>query len=468
MAINHEGKYFIPGTLVKGRLRQSWEELRDIASYIDNNEINILLGDESGNTSNTKPVAPSRGILRFSDFISEKRETQTLHRIRMDECKGTVAKGALLIMETPFAPGEKVCFHGSIDFIATSQDETSKRIGYIEKGLRWITSLGSERTVGFGKFVNVAVNQNIKQVQPTAIPKMTANNLNDRLCLVIRPKKPFCIAKRRVNENLFESEIFIPGSVIKGTLASTWLQILGKIREIIDINECLDSSRKELCKHFNKIRFCHAFPAKLSSLKRPVSPPLSLVKVKDIKSYYDVALYDKPILIDGKAPKFDIDWKDISDVNNDFGWPDLSNSKELRVRTAIDRDKRKAKEEKLFAYEMIIPTDLHWLSFIDIGSVPQNERHAVEEQLRGLFVHGLNGLGKTKASASVDLKEYSYIKPVFESSTNPIDNQYIVTLQTQAILCNPDDLSETSDRCDLFKAYKDVWKQISDSSLLLE
>jgi CRISPR/Cas system CSM-associated protein Csm3 (group 7 of RAMP superfamily) len=550
MAENHEGKYSIPGTLVKGRLRQSWEELKDLtsSSFITCSEINNLLGLKSGNsedTDNTIPVTPSRATLKFSDFIcKEEKQTRDLHRIKMDEEKGTVKKGALLIMETPFAPGEEAKFSGEISFFAEDKAEVDKIIGYIDKGLRWITSLGSDRTVGFGKFINVE----IKEITPKGEVQIKDSQAEDgKLCLIITPKTPFCIAKRKIHSNLFESEIFIPGGVIKGTIASAWGQLLGKsIEDGIDEefdDSWFDDSRKKLCKNFNKIRFYHAFPAKKCKLCRPVTPPLSLVKVDD-KSYYDVVLYDKPVLINGlllsvglelkddldnnlvscalkhefaekeitlskdavvlvedagnrwqindgqkvyiirkekaskaseevdqlniyicKAPAFDIDWKDYSDVNKDFGQPDLP--KELRVRTAIDKTKRKAEEDKLFAYEMIIPTGFHWLSWIDMGCVPEDERKAVEEQLRGLLAYGLNGLGKTKADACVNLKEPSHIKPVHGSKLEPIDGQYIVTLQTPAILCNPGKLNETSSKDDLSEAYKCVWNQISGSSLSL-
>jgi len=547
MAENHEGKYSIPGTLVKGRLRQSWKELKEMASYISDPEINDLLGLKSGNsedTDNTIPVTPSRAILKFSDFIcKEKKETRDLHRIKMDEEKGTVKKGALLIMETPFAPGEKADFYGTISFIAKDEEKANEIKGYIDKGLRWITSLGSDRTVGFGKFINVEfIKVDIKDISPKEEVQINASQAEDgKLCLIITPKTPFCIAKRKIHSNLFESEIFIPGGVIKGTIASVWGQLLEEKGEFV-IDENSDKDRKNLCKHFNNIRFYHTFPAENSKLCRPVTPPLSLVKVDD-KSYYDVVLYKEPILINGlllsvgpelqddldnnivsdtlirkfvekeitlskdavvlvedagnrwkindgqkvyiirkeraseevdklniyicKAPAFSIDWKDSSDVKKCFGWADLSNSKELRVRTAIDKTKRKAEEDKLFAYEMIIPTGFHWLSWIDMGLVPKCEREAVERQLNELLSYGLNGLGKTKVSASVTLKEPSFIQPVKESKLESLDGQYIVTLQTPAILCNPNELSETSNKDNLSKAYDDVWKQISDCSLSL-
>ena len=43
---------------------------------------------------------------------------------------------------------------------------------------------------------------------------------------MITPRSPFCIARRQVSPNLFESDDVIPGGVIKGCVASTWDALL--------------------------------------------------------------------------------------------------------------------------------------------------------------------------------------------------------------------------------------------------
>jgi len=467
MAINHEGKYSIPGTLVKGKLREAWEELAGIApSSISEDKITFLLGEESGNEENRGAVNPIRGILRFSEFISEKKATQTFSRIRMNKETGTVDKGALLIMETPFRSGEKACFHGTIGFASSGQPEIAKIRDYIDKGLRWTSSFGSEQTVGFGKLISVGISEDIKAIQLTQADDSLLED--DKIALVIIPRAPFCIAKRRISKNLYESEEFISGGMIKGTIASVWSQLIGK-SEGVEIDKDFDKDREELCRYFDKIRFTHAFPARAYNFKRPVRPPLSLVKFDKDEPYCDVARCGKPVLMikndKYKAPAFDIDWKNSSDVNNDFGWAELQ--KELRVRTAIDSSKRRAKEKELFAYEMVVPTGFHWLGWIDLGLVCEDDRQKVSSQLGELLVYGLKGLGKTKASANVEPKVASSIQPQHFSHLNPVDDQYILTLQTPAILCDPEELDETSGRDKLFGSYKIAWDQLSDNSLSL-
>jgi len=466
MAENHKGKYYIPGSLIKGRLKQSWEELNDAVDYIKKKEIKNLLGKGSGNIENKEDaVNPKRGLLIFSDFTSEKKEAYILHRIRMDDKRGAVDTGALLVMETPFAPGEKACFHGTIKYLVTDEAKAAKIRIFIEKGLRWTISLGSHRTVGFGKLINVAISQTVNQLQIDDV-EATENvyQNNEKLGIVIQPKAPFCIAKRRVSQNLFESETVIPGSIIKGAIASMWGQLLEKGSDLT-ISENTDSQRTELSKYFEKIRFRHAFPAESSRHIRPVTPPLSLCKELKDKDFYDVVMHNNPILINEKAPNFDVDWKKRSDVDKDFGW--TTPQMELRVRTKIERSKRKAEKNKLFAYEMVIPDEIHWLSWIDLGHVPENDRDSVKKQLSSLLAFGLNGWGKTKVSADVTLKDTNSIKPKYKSQQTSINGQHIITLQTPAILCDPRMLNETSGQLELLDAYKATWNQLSNDSLTL-
>jgi hypothetical protein len=54
---------------------------------------------------------------------------------------------------------------------------------------------------------------------------------------------------------------------------------------------------------------------------------------------------DKEIRL-GTRP-FAIDWKNGGSVQAEFGWAELQ--RELRVRTAIDRERRRAKDDQLFA-----------------------------------------------------------------------------------------------------------------------
>jgi hypothetical protein len=463
MARTKDGKPYLPETLVIGRLRQSLNELSEATSgsFIKKEEIYDLLGPEPDKKKSG--VEPERKRLQITDFMATSQGgNDTLYRIRMDKERGAVATGAYLVIDSPFAPGDKVSFMGTISYILPDGEKDTVR-DKIEKGLLWTTSFGAQRTIGFGRLIDVKV------VQENALSsEIECDTKGAYFRLVIRPDKPFCIAKRKVDENLFESEEIIPGGVIKGSLASTWgMLVKGKGPDAV-INQDFDESRKALAENFNKIRFTHAFPVNKEQKKRPTVFPLSLVRYT-VKSgneektvLGDVARIDKPGLLGNPtaAPAFSIDWKrSRGDVFKRFGWPELS--MELRVRTAMDRSTRASKEKHLFAYEMVVPDGHEWAAMIDLSRVT-GDREKVITQLMDLLGYGMNNWGKTKCHAETAVTRME--APVVEE---PKDGLYIITLQTPAILCDPAGLSEASGQKELFGAYSAVWKELSDSSLEL-
>jgi hypothetical protein len=469
MAINSNGKYYIPGTLVKGKLRDALNDLRDATGGTFFSCPDELLGGLSENKLGTTTVDPDRSQLRISDFVHEgSPEIKVLNRIRIDETRQAVVSGAIQMVDSPFGAGEKVCFRGTMAFNVAFEEDGKDIVEKISAGLRWITSLGSNRTIGFGKLINVSM-IDVSMIDVSMIeelPKESAkaiSTVKESITMVISPTSPFCIAKRRVAKNLFESDIVIPGGLIRGVIASDWGRLKNRGQNI-DIDEGFDSERPELSKYFNSIRFRHAFPTTNILNCRPIVPPLSLVKSgdKDDKKYYDVALSQGVILIGGKAPAFSIDWKDRSDVDTDFGWPELR--RELRVRTAIDGESRKSKNEQLFAYEMIVPDGHGWVSCVDMSLVPERDRGNVLEQLQGLLVNGLNGWGKAKTTASVRFKE-SVEEPYHIKTSAEL---LVITLQTPALLCNREQLNEKSCRVDLTKLYGQIWTELSEGKLELK
>lgn len=459
MAVDSKGRYYIPGSLIKGKLREAWSDLQDAAD----GEVIVVpekwLGDSSENKENKiTAVDPYRGVVHFSDFIHEGISRQdTLHRIKINEELGTVETGQLQVIESPFAAGEKVCFHGRISFIEADEKTLNKVSTAIEIGLRWMTNVGAYRTIGFGRLVNVAISRIPATVAVTE--KSLANN-PAHITMTITPSAPFCISRRRLSRNLFESDSVIPGGVIRGAIASSWGAFINK-GLCPEINAEFDPARPELCRHFDTIRIRHAFPMRVEKEERPIKPPLSLVKI-DKKGYYDVALCSDPTLIDGKAPEFSIDWKDRSNVDTDFHWAEPE--RELRVRTAMEQKFRKAKDEQLFAYEMIVPDGHKWCSVVDLNHVPDDERPLLIEQLRELLSHGLNGWGKTKVSSNVQIDDCK----MEDLNIKHFSGFYIVTLQTPAIFCDPLTFTEGSGKDELYATYSNVWEQISGGALKLK
>lgn len=467
MARDSAGQYYLSFSLVRGRLRQSWVELNEATADAlpAQGEIDDLLGPSSEKITDREP---QRGRLLFSDFRHKGNSEQSgiLHRIRIDSARGAAVKGALQVIESPFAAGQHVPFTGTISFRVSTAAEADRIRSLLVSGLRWTANFGAERTVGFGRLVNVEVlgeDRQLIDVTPAPVSASGAAVLH----LAIRPLAPFCIAKRRVSPNLFESDTILSGGVLRGALATTLKSQCGLARDAaIDAN--VPSPWQELGAHFNHIRFTHAFPAPeyvKRVLYRPVVAPLSLVK-DAAGNLYDVALCERPGLIGTplRAPSFAVDWKESDDVAASFGW--AAPGRELRVRTAIDRTRRRAEDEKLFAYDMVVPTGCLWYGTVDLRQVPAGPaRAAVETQLRTLLSRGLWSIGKTKAAAEVDI--LPSIDPHYPSTLDLIDNLWVVILQTPALLCDSAPLNEESGGEELFAAYDAVWQEMSGGTLRL-
>ena len=448
--------------MIKGKLRQAWEELRSAAGPAFNPEIRSLLGDQSADSQNSvTSVEPIRGRLHFEDFVdSSNRAPEIRYRISIDEDRGSVRKGAYQVLEAPYAVGEQITFTGQIHYRAVDQNDSNLIKQYIETGLRWITSVGAERTIGFGQLVEVSVSET------SPAPSASSRSLivptgSEKLELKIIPQSPFCLSRRRISNNLFESETIIPGTAIKGSLACSWRTLIGLNPNGAVING-MDNARLQLCEHFDKFRITHAFPAPTGQAFRPVVAPLSLVKVN--KNLYDVGLFDGPALIGNPptAPEFAVDWKSHDDVQQLFGWANLE--RELRVRTSIDSSRRKVKDEQLFAYDMVVPQGEAWYCQIDLNAVPEHDRAQVESQLHDLLSQDLRGLGKTKSRVKVEILTGGAVPPKHISQSAPRDDVWVVTLQTPTLLCDPTKLPQAS----LLTAYDEVWSQLSTQSLRLK
>lgn len=459
MARDWRGRRSLPGTLIKGKLREAWTEMQETVPTFDV-RIDELLGRRTGNRADggAPAVAPHRGRLRFSDFEDERPDASSgsRYRIRIDPELGSVAKGAYQVIEAPYKAGERVVFRGTIRFVAADGHEAGQVASGVERGLRWITALGAARTIGFGRLLGASIEVT------TAEAELAFAGRGDMLPLALTPESPFCVAARRITDNLFESQDRIPGGVLKGAFVSTWMALIGKPTDTL-VDAATDPARPDLCQQFDKVRFTHAFPAPAGSMLRPVQYPLSVVQVRDGGgSFYDVALSSGPGLIRGEVPDFDVDWKNAAPVRDHFGI--IEPKRELRIRTAIDPDLRRAAEHDLFAYEAVVPEGCVWLGSIDLGLVPTN-RDGVRAQLLEVLRHGLRDIGKTKASATVALP--AALRPKFDALVEPIDgSHWVVTLQTPAILTDPDDLRGAGDR-QCKNAYNEVWRELSGENLEL-
>lgn len=452
VARNHNNQVYIPGTLVSGKIRQSLEELQDA---IKNENTPVWFAPDQDNwlgKSSENDFAKTKRLF-FSDFVLDGDDPLpiTRYRIEIDAERGSVSKHQLAMLESPFVSGETYTFTGQVHFFSSPEKAAVIR-QHLNAAIKWFSHLGAFRSIGFGQIENAAITKiNDAEILPntTSIP-VKLSSVPVRIGLCIQPEYPFCLAGKPNANNLFNSDIIIPGGAIKGCIATTWNHLLAQQKGRIDST---DARYKELRENFSKLRISHAFPGHVNN-KRPVVAPLSLVKTSKTSAFYDVAQLNRPCLIGDQPPDFAVDWKDTGETLKDYPWPYIrfkdwgwdSLKSELRVRTAIDREKLRSKESELFAYEQIIPDGKHWYSELDLSRIVDAQtRGIVLEQLRALCTQGVIGLGKTKTPLQIEFIEH--IEPVILNNLNPIDNNlWLITLQTDTLLGSPDKLDESNSK----------------------
>ena len=455
------GNLFIPGTHIAGKLREAWEALNSILeggqgveSIPSKSEISCLLGDPAADGDFT----PRRKKIHFSDFISLETSTGGFrNRIQIEEHRKAANQGSLLTIEATFGSGRTITFNGLLQFDTPHKEDIFHIQQQIQCGMQWIAQIGAFRTIGFGELVDIQMGApRITKVQTSVRKWQGATELD----LIIEPSEPFCIAGRPATDNIFESSVDIPGGIIKGCIANKINHLLGNPSDakIAPGQTCLAN----ICKHFHQIRITHGFPS-ASCFKRPVRPPLSLVKADDL---FDVALLENPCLINDRAPEFQVDWKDDSDVNSLFGWPKLK--KDLRVRTAIDSETLRSADNQLFAYEMIIPDEHCWLARVHLDeTIAAEDRDAVLNELSALLENRLLGLGKSKVSSRISVNPPGTVVDVQNIGDVDrllgVDKLWSISLQSPALLAAPEYLSIVGSRKTLFEGYRVAWEELCPS-----
>ena len=449
MARNAKNEAVLHDRHIKGKLRDAWRELAaDLKVPVDD-----WLGYAGANRQNSSgDFRPRTGLIQVKDFTGPViGETDPRIRIQIDSERRAAQEHMLQMIESPFDSGDRLVFRGVIECEDGVDVQFAMRA--ITAGLYWAGTCGGMRTSGFGRIVSV----NLK-VDGKPRATVLTDSGTDRLWVWLTTSDSVCVTESRAMDNLYVSGQTLPGGVIKGALASTWLRALGK-EGLVRADS--DSTKPQLSAHFDKIRFSHGrVTRKDRTASLALVPPLSIGRTGT--SYRDFALCSD-IHADGtEAVTFEPDWK-ISDrlaMGRRFGSEHMPT--ELRVRTAIDPTKRRAADSQLFAWQVIVPKEEQgWTSCIDCGAVPEQDRATVRSQLLSLLSRPIRYVGKTKATLNVELLEY---KP-----TQSIDRAdvYVLTLQTPALLGNPDSLTEAHSGDVLLKAYAADFATMSNGALKL-
>lgn len=444
---NPAGELIFPGSLLKGRLRDGLRILHGLApDAIPNPE--TWLGPES------QPSGRFNTRLHLSDgrVLTPPLDGRRT-RVQIDPQRLAASENMLQVVAQPFPSGSTVDVAAELTFHA--HNESSADVARIvTKAFLFTGAAGGYTTVGFGEITGVSV---VPAAAPTpALPAVDA----DILALQLTTADLLCVTSHaHPADNLFEATATIPGSALKGAIASLWCRLLQRSEGMISAET--DASRKELAANFHLVRFSHAVPSDNPGII-PVEIPLSLAD-----SGADFALHASPPVTLTEAPKFQPDWKDPYPERIRPSFPRPNIKKELRVRTAIDPNSRRAADSQLFSQELIVPTGLYWQVTVDFGAIEDTTtRAAARQQLTALIAGGIPGVGKTKARMVIS---YPASAPAQEPPNNPApkDGLYVLTLQTPALLSDPRSLIRARASHDLHRAYSDYFASVAGPSLTL-
>lgn len=447
----------LPGSLIKGNLRHSWEQLHQITNLPEKGEIDHWLGTPSPESSDD---APKRGLLVFakewSDLQWQKnRDTHKRFRIKIDQATGAVEDGALMAIESPYAAGESITFTGHID-AELNKDEGKKLKQMLEKGLGFIPALGALKGNGFGQIIKVAVTTGQTKVnhKPFANQHLTLQPIGLRII----PEQPFCFAKPAIGkENHFETENHIPGGALVAAIA----------QRISNQPERWPT----LAENLEHLHFTHALPVQAGGKKRPIKLPLSIVKID--QHYLNIAQNSLSDTQSEEPPIFNIDWKP-----DDWATPlarynplvdnnaPTEPTKVLDIRTAISKEDGRAEHSNLFSMEMVSPKGFHWLANLNpSATIELTTWQTILQELHELLQQPLTHLGKTKTSAQVVFEE-PYLYTCKEAGHQ--DGKVAIYLQSPTrLLPTGFHSAGTNHGHKLKQDYQAAWHELSAGSLKL-
>lgn len=442
----------INGSLIKGNIRHALEYFSDLLEKSDahtpitREDVKCWFG-EAGIEDHEGEGKRSR--VDF-DFHWKARDPGAVgdharYRIQIESDTGSVARGSLMAAQVPYTTGDQPAFIGAIQGLFDNEKDAEKFEDWLRKALDYISAIGAQKGVGLGRIARWELKP------PSSGPRYGIRITLDR---------PFCIARPILpGGNRYVSEAFIPGNVLKGAIANS----IPDWKDLLD----LDEKGKDLI-------ITHAQPASPLAPERKIPLPLSLAACNG--EIFDLALFDQPGLIQqpkgtALAPVFQPDWKgcDWAEAERCFRPGGATPPRWLSVRTRIEAGSNVAQEGELFSFECIDPSDHVWCADLDLPSDPGPDPEALRQQLQGLFRQSVDGIGKTKARAKIEVLEHPFFEPPKADQLKPVHGEYyLVLLCSKARLLPPKlDLRPTNGEQELRKAYAQYWDDASDGALTL-
>jgi hypothetical protein len=485
-ARNAAGEYYLAGTLVKGKLKEAWKELEEVGpDELCKWNWMSWLGKEP---SKDEDWTSERGLVQFTDFLyagADAREiekkTAILYRVEKDDVTEAVASGQNQMISTPFLSNGLYQFKGRIWSIMSDAEATDLESS-LNHGLKWVSSIGADHTVGFGVVADIKVTRLAETDYERTIGKVDAPDA-DVWGIALKPEGPLVIVGKRIADNIFESQQEIPGGVLKGALADAILRIYGSSeRDVAALAQHTACEMLDLCREFSKIRVLFAKPVEEGQRQRWGPIPASVVTIGKENKLVDVAIKDIPSNEQGTA--FQIDWKSQECEDAEKQFKIVKVPYELRVRTQIDSVARSAADANLFAYRMAAPRALvpekkgnaieiklksyEWLTLISFDRITDAEvKKRVKEQLGNLITkYGIPGVGKLKTYCTAKRVQVEPHAANLQVDKEQELHRWVITLQTPALLCNVDAIQSGFSKA--HDAYDSYWADLSDHNLTLE
>lgn len=459
---NWEGRLALPASHIRGKLKEAMSEIQTLAP-VKNPTCAELFGAVSRNEINqTGSYDPQRGILKISDFIVDETFPDSIRtRIRIESDRGTAHEGAIMISESPFPSGKDTKWHGTVEFFA-GDSEKAGILENIKHAFLFLHAVGADKTVGYGCVKKVEFGNPVEPATVTAPFQASPRN---GFSLSLTPTEPFIIGGVRHMENIFTSETIISGSIIKGSFAAGLNRLAGNTltMPIDETNQKIQEKWPMLARYFSRLRFLQAIPSHDNRF-RPCIKPLSGVQYAG--KYRDIAFDDvDSCYADHETPiAFQIDWKETpAGLPPEYHQPELSYHPV--TRTAIDGETRKANDSQLYSFHMLSPQkDVFWNSDILFPvAMPAADQAGLSRELCEVCTSALRYIGKRQSIFNV---EWQAGVPSFDpEKLNRNASRFAVTLQSPALLINPEDLAKTADSVfddheKLKNLYSDYWKSI--------
>jgi hypothetical protein len=480
----------LPGNLVRGLLRHAWLEFaeQDPAWH---QHIARWLGPEPRAARDPhKPVAdyqPDRRARLAFDALwpadRSGRPDRFRHRIRVEPDTGAVSGGGLMIVESPFGPGETISFSGHIEVRPPAAEAAAARPDapdctgaaelatlrrQLEQGLAWIGAVGGLKGVGFGRLLRAEVDPATAPApRPLRVPATaraaTAQPADLVIGLRLRPQAPFCFPEpgpKGTLGNRYRSADSIPGAALKGALARIWpvAGAWGRLREA----------------YFDGLRITAAVPVQRGGVEaRPLAVPYSLAMVERENGIdpLDLALDPERMHRYPRVPLLQPDWKDkhrqLAHRHCGHGEPP---EHRLVVQNAIDRDTGTVDYDQdlaaglLYSLETIAHDKHLWLANLCVPGVDPADRADLVSALETLLGQGLAPLGKTGIAADIDRIDQPWRR--HGTGTGLLRHgRAVLTLQSAALLLAPAFVAGgRHGRADLFAAYADYFAAAANAA----